>query len=69
MSTYSLPSQVLISPKFFDRNSTEGTLEGEVAAIIHDSDGYMYCAFEMADKGGMFLIHCGSNFFKGFKNG
>ena len=66
-----IPDEILIHSDFWDEGnetlpSHSEILVGKVQAILRDSLGDQYCVFEMADMAGLFIIHLGSNFFKGF---
>jgi hypothetical protein len=63
------PTNILIDGDYWPEASAEersAVYEGSVIALIKDSEGTMYCAFEMPDQSGLQLISLGSRFFKGF---
>lgn len=64
-----IPSHILIHGDYWPEGTPEDRdqiYEGKIIAIITDSGGEMYAAFELSDQGGLQLISLGSRFFKGF---
>lgn len=59
-----IPHEIKVNSEFF--GTTEGPLVGRVLLIFRDSTGDQHCAFEIADMGGVFVIHLGSTFFLGW---
>jgi hypothetical protein len=65
--TQTIPDCILIESAFFGNDyRLEGPLVAKVVTIVRDSTGDQYAVFEMADMAGLFTIHLGSNFFKGW---
>jgi len=64
-----IPDEILIHSDFWPGTDPGELLVGKVVAILRDSLGDQYVAFEMADQAGLQIIHLGSNFFKGFTTG
>jgi hypothetical protein len=64
-----IPHSILVEGEFFGREyANEGLLIGTVIAILRDRSDDQYAVFEMADMAGLFTIHLGSNFFRGWSD-
>lgn len=61
-----IPSYIEIDSEFFGTRYAGEVLVGKVCVIFRDSTGDQYCAFEMADMEGIYVMHLGSNFFRGW---